>query len=483
MPTPTERAAPRDEGATTLPPQSILVVDDDTELLRALEKTLRTAGYAVRTAADGEEALKRLAEAPAQLVLTDLLMPGMDGIQLLREVKSLAPGSEVLLMTAHATIERAVEAMRLGAHDFVEKPFVREHLLLAVERALEKQTLAAENRQLRARLSDHDAADRMIGMSPAVREMRRLVTQIAASDVPVLITGENGTGKEVVADLLHSISSRAKGPLVKISCAAIPENLLESELFGYERGAFSGAAATKRGRFELADHGTLFLDEIGEMAAAMQAKLLRVLQDGCVQRLGSTRDVQVNVRLCTATNVDLSRAMRDGKFREDLYHRINVIEIAVPPLRDRLEDLPVLVAHFIKMHSRLRPVAIQGVSDAALAALAQHTWPGNVRELENAVQRALVTAPGPVLEASDFRFAQYQGALAGRGAGDSDNISIRPGTRLDEVEEILIADALRRTRGDKERAARLLGISARTLYRRASKGGEMPDEDSSPPQE
>jgi len=225
----TERPALRDsDGVPATAGAAILVVDDDTELLRALEKTLRTAGYAVRTAGNGEDALKRLAEAPAQLVVTDLLMPGMDGIQLLREVKSVAPGAEVLLMTAHATIERAVEAMRLGAHDFVEKPFVRDRLLLAVERALEKQLLTDENRRLRARLVDHDAADRMIGMSAAMREMRRLVTQIAGSDVPVLITGENGTGKEVVADLLHSISSRAKGPLVKISCAAIPENLLES---------------------------------------------------------------------------------------------------------------------------------------------------------------------------------------------------------------------------------------------------------------
>ena len=459
------------------PAASILVVDDDAELLRALTRTLRTAGYAVRAVPDAEAALAALREAPAQLVITDLVMPGMDGMELLRAVKALGPGPEVLLITAQASIERAVEAMRLGAHDFVEKPFTRDRLLLAVERALEKQSLAAENRALRERLADRDAAGRLVGVSPAMHALRDLVAQIAPSDVPVLVTGESGSGKEVVADLLHALSPRRAGPLVKISCAAIPENLLESELFGYERGAFSGAQQSKRGRFELADRGTLFLDEIGEMAPAMQAKLLRVLQDGAVQRLGGTSDHKVDVRLVSATNVDLARAIGDGRLREDLYHRINVFEIAVPPLRERHEDIPLLVAHFVRAHGRLRATPVEGVSDEALAVLARHPWPGNVRELENAVQRALVTAPGPRLEATDFRFAQHSvaggaGAAGAGGAGGEAPIAIRPGTRLDEVEDILIADALRRTHGDKERAARLLGISARTLYRRVSRAGD-----------
>jgi len=455
---------------------AILVVDDDAELLRALSRTLTVAGYAVTAVPDGESALASLRDAPAELVITDLLMPGMDGLALLRAIKALGPGPEVLLITAQGTIEKAVEAMRLGAHDFVEKPFARERLLLAVERALEKQSLAAENRALRERLGDQDAAARLVGVSPAVHALRSLIAQIAPSDVSVLVTGESGSGKEVVADLLHALSPRRAGPLVKISCAAIPESLLESELFGYEKGAFSGAQQLKRGRFEMADRGTLFLDEIGEMAPAMQAKLLRVLQDGAVQRLGGTSDHKVDVRLVSATNVELGRAIRDGRLREDLYHRINVFEIAVPPLRDRVEDIPLLVAHFVRVHGRLREAPLSGVSDAALAALARHAWPGNIRELENAVQRALVTAQGSRLEEADFHFARHAGqageeerSRGASGAGRDAALAIPPGTRLDEVEDLVIADALRRTHGDKERAARLLGISSRTLYRRAGR--------------
>jgi two-component system response regulator HydG len=463
----------------------VFVVDDDRELLRALERTLRSAGYAVRTAPDAEQALTIIKEAPPELLITDLMLPGMDGIDLLREVKQVAPTTEVLLMTAHASVERAVEAMRLGAYDFVEKPIERDRLLRAVDKALEKQSLSAENRTLRERLKDSESAERLVGTSRAMVELRRLIAQIAPSDVPVLVTGESGTGKEVIADLLHALSSRRAGALIKISCAAIPENLLESELFGYERGAFSGAQQTKRGRFELADRGTLFLDEIGEMAPAMQAKLLRVLQDGHVQRLGGTKDIKVDVRLVCATNVDLGRAMREGRFREDLYHRVNVIEIAAPPLRDRVEDIPILVAHFMRMHRALRATPLTAISPAALEQLAAHGWPGNVRELENVVQRSLVTAAGPVLEASDLRFASHAaGRVGGRtgvaDAGDGDVLRIKPGTPLHEVEEILIADALRRCRGDKEKAARILGISARTLYRRASRPGGAGDDEGGP---
>jgi two-component system response regulator HydG len=454
----------------------VLVVDDDAALLKALDRMFRQAGYEVLTAASGEDALEVLRDRPPWIVVSDLLMPGMDGIELLREARALVPPPEVLLITAHASVEKAVEAMRLGAFDFVEKPIQRDRLLLLVQRALERRLLTSENALLRERLADRESTERLVGASPAIVELRRSIAQIAPTDVPVLVTGESGTGKEVVADLLHAQSSRRAAPLVKISCAAIPETLLESELFGYERGAFSGAAATKRGRFELAHGGTLFLDEIGEMAAPMQAKLLRVLQDGRVQRLGSTRDVEIDVRLVAATNADLEAAMEDGRFRRDLYHRINVIEIAVPPLRDRLEDLPLLIAHFLRVHRNLRATPLEGVSDGALEMLSAHSWPGNVRELENTVQRALVTAPGPRLEARDLRFAAFasRGGGAGGAAAGRDGTFVPAGTTLAEVEEMLIADALRRTRGDKERAARMLGISARTLYRRtsAAAGGE-----------
>ena len=451
----------------------LLVVDDDAALLKALERAFRQAGYDVATATTGEEALVRMREHAPALVVSDLMMPGMDGIELLREARALASPPEVLLITAHASIERAVEAMRLGAFDFVEKPIQRDRLLLLVQRGLERRTLTSENAVLRERLADREGVDRLVGAGPSMVELRRSIEQIAPTDVPVLVTGESGTGKEVVADLLHARSPRRNSPLIKISCAAIPETLLESELFGYERGAFSGATATKRGRFELAHGGTLFLDEIGEMAAPMQAKLLRVLQDGMVQRLGGTRDFAIDVRLVAATNADLEAAMREGRFRHDLYHRINVIEIVVPPLRERLEDLPLLVAHFLRVHRGLRATPLEGVSDGALETLAAHDWPGNVRELENTVQRALVTSPGPRLEARDLRFAAFASGSrpgAGNAAAGGDGLFVPAGSTLADVEERLIEDALRRSRGDKDRAAKSLGISSRTLYRRVSRG-------------
>ena len=451
----------------------LLVVDDDAALLRALERTFKQAGYDVTTAPSGEAALAILRENAPAVVVSDLMMPGLDGIDLLREARALPVPPEVLLITAHASVERAVEAMRLGAFDFVEKPIQRDRLLLLVHRACERRNLTSENALLRERLADREGLERLVGASPPIAELRRSIAQIAPTDVPVLVTGESGTGKEVIAELLHSQSPRRSAPLIKISCAAIPETLLESELFGYERGAFSGAAATKRGRFELAHGGTLFLDEIGEMAAPMQAKLLRVLQDGMVQRLGSTRDIEIDVRLVAATNADLEAAMRDGRFRRDLYHRINVIEIAAPTLRERLEDLPLLVAHFMRLHRGLRATPLEGVSDGALEALAAHSWPGNVRELENTVQRALVTAPGPRLEARDLRFAAFASGAAtqGAGVGGREGFFVQAGSTLSDVEERLIADTLDRCHGDKERAAKVLGISARTLYRRASRGG------------
>jgi two-component system, NtrC family, response regulator HydG len=453
--------------------RSILVVDDDRELLRALDRTLKGAGYAVRACESGEDAISSLRDGIPDVVVSDLLLPGMDGIELLRELKAAAPATEVLMMTAHGTIERAVEAMRGGAYDFVEKPIERDRLLRAVSRAFERRDLSDENRRLRERLRDHDARVRMVGESPAMVELRRLASQIAPADVPVLVTGESGTGKEVVADLLHALSSRSAGPLIKISCAAIPETLIESELFGYERGAFSGAQQTKRGRFELASGGTLFLDEIGEMTGPMQAKLLRVLEEHSIVRLGGTRAVPVDVRLVAATNVDLTRALREGKFREDLYHRINVIEIAMPPLRERSGDLPLLVAHFLDRHHGLRARPLEGIAPEAMDRLSAHPWPGNVRELENVLQRALVVAPGPRLEATDLQFAHHAAPLAAASPG----VAIPRGASIAEAEEILIADALERAGGDKEKAARLLGISARTLYRRTSRDPESPPDE------
>jgi two-component system response regulator HydG len=463
-----------DKAAETMA-ASVLVVDDEPSLLKALEKTLKGAGYEVATAPSAEEALAILPDVDPQVVVTDLILPNMDGIDLLRQIKEIAPATEVLLMTGHASIERAVEAMRLGAFDFVEKPIDRRRLLRLMDKALERQSLLAENVLLRGRLAEQESATRMVGMSASVMEMRKVAAQISASDVPVLITGESGTGKEVIADLIHSLSSRAKGPIIKISCAAIPEDLLESELFGYERGAFSGAVKSKPGRIELADKGTLFLDEIGDMMPSMQAKLLRVLQDGMLQRLGGTRDISADVRIISATNLDIGQAIQDKRFRADLYHRLNVIEIRVPPLRDRLDDLPLLVTHFLKRHGNASGNKIEGVTPEVLEVLARHDWPGNVRELENVIQRALATATGPLLLGSDLHFASAQTRRPAP-AADGDAVAIPLGTTLADAEELLINRTLSRCGGDRQKAARVLGISSRTLFRRAKRDRERDDD-------
>ncbi len=453
----------------------ILVVDDDDELRKALERTLRHAGYDVVSAGDVTDALHLIETAPPHVVVTDLRLPERDGIELLRIVREQRPGIEVLLITAHASIERAVEAMRLGAYDFVEKPVHRDRLLFTVEKALEKQSLAAENERLRARLGEREALDRFVGASEAAQTVKRLLAQAAATDMPVLLLGESGTGKEVAADVLHDLGTRRRGPLVKVSCAAIPEHLLESELFGYERGAFSGAVHAKPGRFELAHGGTLFLDEIGDMSPPMQAKLLRVLQDGHVQRLGGTRDIHVDTRIVSATNIDIAAALRDGRFRGDLYHRLNVVEITLPPLRDRFDDIPLLVRHLVQMHGGRRMPAIDTIEPAVYERLQEHRWPGNVRELENVVLRALAMAPGTVIASDHVRFSTHMTAPAAA----RDGLTIPHAATLSEAQDALIENALRRCHDDKEHAARVLGISVRTIYRWARERRTLTGESSS----
>ena len=448
-------------------PARVLVVDDDATLLKMLEQTLSRAQYQVFTASDAEAGLARLEEVRPEVVVTDLKLPGMDGIEFLRGVRTRRPGCEVVVMTGFATLERAVEAMRLGAYDFVEKPIDRERLLRTVAKALEKGSLEAENMRLRTRLDEGRGLSRLVGASRAMDSLREMIQRVAQADGPVLITGASGTGKEVVADVIHALSSRAAGPLVKISCAAIPDHLLESEIFGYEKGAFSGAVQAKQGRFELAHRGTLFLDEIGEMPAAMQAKLLRVLQDGTVQRLGSTRDIHVDARIVTATNVDIGRALAEGRFREDLYHRLSVFEIHVPGLAEHAEDIPALVEHFLVRYGGRRAVPLERVSPGALEALMRHPWSGNVRELENVVQRAVALAAGPALEEADVHLATYASRPAAAAARNG--IVIPPGTRLKDAEDLLIDDAIRRAGGNRERAAQVLGVSSRTLTRRAQR--------------
>jgi len=435
-------------------PAQILLVEDDVEMRRAVERILEREGHHVTAASDGAAALGLLASNAYELVLTDVLLPRVDGFELLRRIRTQWPYTEVVMFTGQGSVERAVEAIKQGAYDFVEKgrEDFRTFLVKTVSKAIEKQSLSADLRRLLA-LVRTQAEERLVGNSRSMRQIREMVHQIAATDVPILIRGESGTGKEVVADLIHSLSPRAAKPFVKISCAAIPDNLLESELFGYERGAFTGALTPKPGRFEMAHGGSIFLDEIGEMAAALQAKLLRVLEDGRVQRLGSTRDVLVDVRVISATNADIEQSIKEKRFRSDLYYRLNVVEILI---------------------------------DAeAMEALESAQWPGNVRELENTIQRALALSHGPRLTFGDVHgrgmaigaepepspgeaAAQVEDAAA-----DGSMVHIPIGMPLEDAEDQIIAATLRVCGGDKERAARMLGISSRTIYRRMTSGRSL----------
>jgi two-component system response regulator HydG len=446
----------------------ILLVDDEEALCTAAEKILAKEGYRVNAVNTARDGLAKFEAEGADLLITDLLLPDLDGISLLKRAKELRPTIEVIVITGHGTIEKAVEAMRLGAYDFIEKPLDRTGLVKAVSKAIEKQRLADENRRLREELQQQRGEEALIGNSAAMIAVKKLIRQIAPTDVSVLVQGESGTGKEIVADVIHHLSQRRERPIVKISCAAIPETLLESELFGYERGAFTGAAGSKPGKFELADGGTLFLDEIAEMTPQLQAKLLRVLQDGRFQRLGSTRDIQVDVRVLSATHIDIHRAIDEKRFREDLFYRLNVVNVALPPLRQRQGDIPLLADHFLKKYAARMQKNVQGIAPAALDQLLAHTWPGNVRELENAMQRAIAVATGDTIPS--FQLTPLTpSAAAGQPLGPSVTIPI--GTTMAEVEERVVSATLNHCEGDKEKAAKLLGISSRTLYRRFSKTG------------
>ncbi len=446
----------------------ILLVDDEENLCTAAEKILVKENYTVTSVNSDGAAFTRLQNDHPDLVITDLALPDQDGLAVLRRAKELHPAVEVIVITGHGTVEKAVEAMRLGAYDFIEKPLDRAALIKTVAKALEKQRLTAENLRLRGELEQTRGEDALIGNSPPIQTLKKLLRQIAPTDVSVLIQGESGTGKEIVADILHALSPRKRQPIVKISCAAIPETLLESELFGYERGAFTGAGNTKAGKFELADGGTLFLDEIAEMSPQLQAKLLRVLQDGRFQRLGSTRDIQIDVRIISASHVDLPKAIADKKFREDLYYRLNVVHITIPPLRERPEDIPLLADHFLRKYSPRMHKEVRVIAPSAIDQLLAHPWPGNVRELENSIQRAIAVATDDTIH-SLILCAPGPGSIAPAGIQTyGSSLTMPVGTTLAQAEERLIAETLAQCQGDKEKAAKLLGVSSRTLYRRAA---------------
>src|SRR5438034_4841331 len=376
-------------------PATLLIADDDPGLRESLERTLTREGYRVILASDGRGALERLQGGGIDLVVTDLKMPGLTGIEVLRAAKAIAPDVDVILLTAFGTVEEAVKAMKDGAYDFLTKPFRREQLLKLISKALERRDLIEQNRALQQRLDDLLQQGAVIGSSPAFRRTMALVEQVADSSATVLIQGESGTGKELVARTIHARSARSRGPLVAVNCAALPETLLESELFGYEKGAFTGAAGRKEGRFELANGGTLFLDEVSDLSVVTQPKILRVLQEGEFERLGGTKTFRVDVRIVAATNQDLAQMAREKRFREDLYYRLNVITLTVPPLRERREDVRVLAEHFLRVYAAKNNRRLQeGLSEEALRRLEAHPWPGNVRELENVIERAVVLARG-----------------------------------------------------------------------------------------
>jgi two-component system, NtrC family, response regulator HydG len=455
-------------------PATLLVADDDPGLRESLGRTLTRAGYKVVLASDGRAALERLRGGGLDLVLTDLKMPGLTGIEVLRATKAIAPDLDVILLTAFGTVEEAVIAMKEGAYDFMTKPFRGEQLLKIVAKALERRDLIEQNRALQRQLEDLRGKGQVIGGSPAFRRMMTLVDQVADSSATVLIQGESGTGKELVARAIHERSPRRAGPFVAVNCAALPETLLESELFGYEKGAFTGAAARKEGRFELADGGTLFLDEVADLSIVTQPKILRVLQEGEFERVGGTRSIRVDVRIVTATNQDLAQMVREKRFREDLYYRLNVITTNVPPLRERREDIRVLAQHFLRVYAAKNNRKLEGFTDEAVRRLEAYAWPGNVRELENVIERGVVLARGSVMELIDL-----PEEIAGAIPLPEGVLSVRIGTPLAEVERRLLEETLRSTKGNRTLTAKLLGIDPKTVYRQLGRADDSPDDPTS----
>jgi two-component system response regulator HydG len=442
-------------------PATLLVADDDPGLRESLERTLTREGYRVVLASDGRAALERVQAGGVDLIVTDLRMPGLTGLELLRAAKAIMPDVDVILLTAFGTVEEAVQAMKNGAYDFLTKPFRREQLIKLVEKALERRDLIEQNKALKKQLEDIRAKGQMIGASPAFRRMLTLVEQVADSSATILIQGESGAGKELVARAIHERSGRRAGPFVAVNCAALPETLLESELFGYEKGAFTGAAGRKEGRFELANGGTLFLDEVADLSLVTQPKILRVLQEGEFERLGATRSIQVDVRILAATNQDLVDMVKDKRFREDLYYRLNVITVRVPPLRERHEDIRVLAQHYLRVYAAKNGRKLEGFSNEALERLESYAWPGNVRELENLIERTVLLARKDRIDAEDL-----PEEVAGVKRPPRDAILELVGTPLADIEQRLLDETLRITGGNKTQAAKLLGIDVRTVARK-----------------
>ena len=457
------------------PDRSILVVDDEEAIRSSLSRMLQRENYQVDVAANPQEALVRLHGAQYGLVLTDVKMSGGSGLELVQTLKQVSPKSVSIVMTGYGTIEMAVQAMRVGAFDFITKPYEIERVLVAVKNAFERRRLQVENESLRKAVRRQYGPENLLGSSPAIMELQRLIAKVANTDSTVLIMGESGSGKELVASALHYQNLTRSGPFVPVNCGAIPENLLESELFGHERGAFTGAVASRPGRFELAHKGTLFLDEVGELTPALQVKLLRVLQEHSFERVGGTKTIAVDVRVIAATNRDLEQAVEDRQFREDLYYRLHVIPVMVPPLRTRVEDIPLLAQHFLDRVNRTKGSAVTALAPAVMETFLRYRWPGNVRELENMIERLVVLKKTGTIEMEDLpaRITSPKDTIL----PEQDIVFPPEGVDLpgilDEFERQLITKALDLSNGVKSRAAQLLGLNRTTLVEKMKKKAMM----------
>jgi two-component system response regulator HydG len=447
----------------------ILIVDDDTAHLSMLRTVLKSLGHSINTATDGKDAINGVKETPYDLVLMDVRMANIGGMEALEKIKKLNPAIPIIIMTAYSSVDKAVEAMKLGAYDYLTKPLNFDDLKLTIERAMSHLHLTRENADLKMKLSSDSGFSRIIGSSPAMKAVMETASIAAPTDATILITGDSGTGKELFAKAIHDQSPRKTNKLVSINCAALNETLLESELFGHEKGAFTGADKKRDGLFIHADKGTVFLDEIGDIPLSMQVKLLRAIQEREIQRIGSDRPIRIDVRIIVATNRNLEQEVKNGRFREDLFYRLNVIHIRIPSLKERTEDIPLLAQHFLTRYAQKNRKAFKGFTPVAMDALMKHPWPGNVRELENAVERAVILSMGQYISGKDLPADVMKNSRPDDGSPD--NVPELGGKSLDEVEAMALIQTLKQTGGNKSEAARQLNITRTTLNNKIKKYG------------
>ena len=443
---------------------TILIIDDEKNIREGLGAAFEMEGYEVRLAANGKEGLDCIAKGDIDLVITDLRMDGISGEEVLRRVTTETPGIPVIVLTGHGSIDAAVDAMRNGAYDFLTKPLNLDRLSMLVKRALERRELSLQHTQLKAEVSSAHTLDNMIGKSAEMQKVFTLIKKVAPTKASVLITGESGVGKELVADAIHNLSPRSAHEMIKVHCAALSETLLESELFGHEKGAYTGAEKMQKGRFELAHESTIFLDEIGEVNASVQVKLLRVLQDHKIIRVGGEKTIDIDVRVIAATNRDMEKEVKEGRFREDLYYRLNVVHIAVPPLRERRDDIPLLLNAFLKEYAKENGKNVTGIDNRARALLYKYDWPGNIRELRNCIESAVVMCSGNEITPEDLP-PTVSASIA------APSITIPVGTTLDDAEKAIICENLAANKGNKSKTADILGIGRKTLHRKLQEYG------------